>query len=132
MKALNLLFSVWIIMGSSSMASSAFPLKDHLPLKCQTPNKEKIFIIWPQHIVFQMEKKWDFDQSRGTSSMSKIKTVPNVLGGFDKYLNYGHHRYHIHIRNLMKPNPMHDYISIRIPQGHRISYPLSCWPSQKA
>ena len=132
MKALNLLFVLAIIMEPSVMASQTSPLRDHLPLKCQTLHKEKVFTIWPERIVFQTKKKWGFDQSRNTSSVSKImRTIPNVQGGFDKYLRRGHHRYRIHIKNLMGPNPMDDYISIKTPKGHRISYPLNCAPSPK-
>lgn len=119
MKLAKLLFLTLII----AKLAIATPL---LPLKCQTPHGEKVFTIWPKQIVFRMKNQLHFDQSRTISSVSKMRTIPNVQGGFDKYLKHGGHNYRIHINNPAQLDPVHDYISIEIPNGHRISYPLTC------
>ncbi len=91
-------------------------------LICHTPRMNKIIEIQDNEISFF--KEGDAELSRKLASVqSRTKKSGS---GFSKTVSFENHKHTIFVKDVKHFSEVEDYIVIKAPTGHEITYPLSC------
>ena len=91
-------------------------------IKCETPRKNKVFNINNESIAIIQNR--DNGPQRTLASVT-VRT--NLKGkGFTKVMNFEGNKYFIHIDNTKSFSEVNDYVYIKTPRGHQMTYPLIC------
>ncbi len=91
-------------------------------IECQTPHLTKVFTINDHAVVFKADEG---KQARTIASITKIRSK-KIGSSFKKILHHEGNQYTISIANEEKFDEVNDYLSIRSPEGHEMTYPISC------
>jgi hypothetical protein len=92
---------------------------------CSTAFNEKSFIIEGNKISFQKEDEEGVSRSISSVSADAVRTqIKNQ--GFVKTLYINGHKHKINIHNQDEFSQINDYLSVTGPQGHEMTYPLTC------
>lgn len=91
--------------------------------ECHTPRRLKSFKIQNEKIILE-DKSQQF----------KVKARDRYLSSHDsekrdsltKTFQFEGHSYKLHIRDVNHFDEVEDFVNIKSPQGHQITYPLSC------
>lgn len=117
----NLLFPfMGIIFMVSFMSSHA--KASVAPIKCVTAYGEKEISIREGQLSMSKAQK---DGSRSISSVGEAK-LQRKLNGIQKTMYLNGNKHVVHIENLAKFDDANDYLAITSPEGHKMTYPLTC------
>lgn len=97
--------------------------KAHAAVKsihCETNFGLKSFTIEKDTVAFQNESK-----GRSISSVYSAKTL-KTSRGVTKTLYVNGNKHFIQIADLNNPSDLKDYMAITSPEGHKMTYPLTC------
>lgn len=90
---------------------------------CHTPRMLKAFKIKKDEIILQ-EKSQQFkvkarDRYLSSHSLEEKESLT-------KTFQFEGHNYRLHIENTDSFSEVEDYVNIKSPRGHEITYPLNC------
>ena len=111
-----LITMIFVLIGYLVNAAQAFAADDRIVCSSERLNKE--IVIDGTQVTFNSE----WNEGRAIASVR----TRFVGQGFTKVLNLDGHKYKIHVEDVGRFSEVDDYIAIRSPQGHEITYPLSC------
>lgn len=94
-------------------------------IDCETAFGEKSFKINGNQISFHKQDEKGVFRSISSISSQSIRTeIKNQ--GFNKILYIDGNKYRISIKNINDFSDVEDYVSITGPNGHQMTYPLTC------
>lgn len=89
-------------------------------IHCETNFGLKSFTIEKDSVAFQNESK-----GRAISSVYSAKTL-KTSRGITKTLYVNGNKHFIQIADLQKPSDLNDFMAVTSPEGHKMTYPLTC------
>ncbi len=123
LKIINLIILATLFLSVSSFAS--------LPnIECTTTRMTGKKVIISQSKVTYVEEYMGNEGPKREiasleTSITNVRTMYSA-SGITKMLSFEGHQHTIHIENVASPSDMDDYLSIKSPRGHEITYPLTC------
>ena len=91
-------------------------------IRCETPRKNKVFNISKESVAIIQR-----DQFKPERTIASLGARTKIKGkGFTKVMNFEGNKYFIHIDDTKNFSEVNDYLYIKSPRGHQMTYPLIC------
>lgn len=90
---------------------------------CSTPRENLSFEISKHEVA--LYESGAYENERSVASVANVRTRKSAKG-FTKILHFEGHKYTLHIENAKQFSDVNDYLIMRSPQGHEMTYPLTC------
>jgi len=91
-------------------------------IRCETPRKSKTFAITNESV--SIIQKSHLGSERSIASLAA--RTKRKGKGFTKVMNFEGNKYFIHIDDTQSFSEVNDYLYIKSPEGHQMTYPLNC------
>lgn len=94
----------------------------HANLICHTPRMNKIIEINDSEVTFFQEGDSNLSRKLASVQSRTKKSGP----GFSKTVSFENQKHTIFVKDVKNFSEVEDYIVIKAPTGHEVTYPLTC------
>lgn len=99
-----------------------FSFSSYANLVCHTPRMNKVMEINDNEVTFYQEGDEKLSRKLASLATRTKKSGP----GFSKTVSFENQKHTIFIKDVKNFSEVEDYIVIKAPTGHEVTYPLNC------